>query len=136
MPVMLNEKTVDPRDKKSTKVIQLETAMGAAISCFPGAQAILIPRTRFAPVRCAHCFEHVILSYQEILKLQKFKIRKFREFEIKNLQIPKAGNSIIQFQSCEIPKFLNKVEKIEIDLRENYIDESLASNIYTTRSNT
>merc|ERR1712190_676225 len=51
LPVMLNEKTVDPRDKKSTKVIQLETAMGAAISCFPGARAILIPRTRFAPVK-------------------------------------------------------------------------------------
>ena len=34
--VMKNDKTVDPRDKKSTKVIQLETAMGAAISCFEG----------------------------------------------------------------------------------------------------
>jgi len=32
-------------------VLQLETAMGAAIECFPGAQAILIPRTRFAPVK-------------------------------------------------------------------------------------
>merc|ERR1719254_322808 len=29
LPVMLNDKTVDPRDKMSTKVIQLETAMGA-----------------------------------------------------------------------------------------------------------
>merc|ERR1712099_188590 len=51
LPVMLNDKTVDPRDKKSTKVIQLETAMGAAISCFEGAKAICIPRTRFAPVK-------------------------------------------------------------------------------------
>merc|ERR1712139_295129 len=51
MPVMVNDKTVDPRDKKSTKVIQLETAMGAAISSFEGATAILIPRTRFAPVK-------------------------------------------------------------------------------------
>merc|ERR1712039_425836 len=51
LPVMLNDKTVDPRDKKSTKVIQLETAMGAAISCFEGASALLIPRTRFAPVK-------------------------------------------------------------------------------------
>ena len=25
--------------------------MGSAIECFPGAQAILIPRTRFAPVK-------------------------------------------------------------------------------------
>merc|ERR1719261_2279979 len=51
LPVMLNDKTVDPRDKKSTKVIQLETAMGAAISCFEGAIALRIPRTRFAPVK-------------------------------------------------------------------------------------
>eukprot|EP00928_Gymnodinium_smaydae_P038865 TRINITY_DN266_c0_g1_i1.p1 TRINITY_DN266_c0_g1~~TRINITY_DN266_c0_g1_i1.p1 ORF type:complete len:469 (+),score=142.76 TRINITY_DN266_c0_g1_i1:189-1595(+) len=51
LPVMLNDKTVDPRDKKSTKVIQLETAMGAAISAFNGATALLIPRTRFAPVK-------------------------------------------------------------------------------------
>merc|ERR1740138_908026 len=51
LPVMKNSKTVDPRDKKSTKVLQLETAMGAAISCFPGATAIVIPRSRFAPVK-------------------------------------------------------------------------------------
>ena len=51
LPVIKNGKTVDPRDKKSTKVLQLETAMGSAIECFPGAQAILIPRSRFAPVK-------------------------------------------------------------------------------------
>lgn len=51
LPVMKNSKTVDPRDKKSTKVFQLETAMGAAISCFQGAQALVIPRSRFAPVK-------------------------------------------------------------------------------------
>merc|ERR1712048_1199733 len=51
LPVMKNSKTVDPRDKSSTKVLQLETAMGAAISCFEGASAIVIPRTRFAPVK-------------------------------------------------------------------------------------
>merc|ERR1719336_1968865 len=43
--------TVDPRDKGSTKVIQLETAMGAAISAFEGAIALRIPRSRFAPVK-------------------------------------------------------------------------------------
>jgi len=51
LPVIKNGKTVDPRDKKSTKVVQLETAMGAAIASFEGAGAILIPRTRFAPVK-------------------------------------------------------------------------------------
>ena len=51
LPVIKNGKTVDPRDKKSTKVLQLETAMGSAIECFAKASAILIPRTRFAPVK-------------------------------------------------------------------------------------
>jgi len=51
LPVMKNAKTVDPRNKKSTAVTQLETAMGAAISCFEGAKALQIPRSRFAPVK-------------------------------------------------------------------------------------
>ena len=46
-----NSKTVDPRDPDSTKVVQLETAMGAAIGCFKGAGAVVVPRTRFAPVK-------------------------------------------------------------------------------------
>jgi len=51
LPVITNLKTVDPRDKKSPPVYQLETAMGAAIECFPGAGAVIVPRTRFAPVK-------------------------------------------------------------------------------------
>ncbi len=34
-------------------VLQLETAAGAAISCFPGARAIETPRTRFMPMKTA-----------------------------------------------------------------------------------
>lgn len=51
LPMIRNAKTVDPRDKNSPAVIQLETAMGAAIECFPGASAIEVPRSRFAPVK-------------------------------------------------------------------------------------
>ena len=51
LPMIRNRKTVDPRDKKSPAVIQLETAMGAAIECFAGAAAIEVPRSRFAPVK-------------------------------------------------------------------------------------
>jgi UDP-N-acetylglucosamine pyrophosphorylase len=51
LPMIKNVKTVDPRDKKSPQVIQLETAMGAAIECFDDAGAIVVPRTRFAPVK-------------------------------------------------------------------------------------
>jgi UDP-N-acetylglucosamine pyrophosphorylase len=51
LPLIKNTKTVDPRDASSTKVLQLETAMGAAIECFPRSGAVLVPRTRFAPVK-------------------------------------------------------------------------------------
>ncbi|KPI89959.1 putative UTP-glucose-1-phosphate uridylyltransferase 2 [Leptomonas seymouri] len=54
LPVIRNEKTVDPSDAKSPKVFQLETAMGAAIAMFEHASAIVVPRSRFAPVKtCA-----------------------------------------------------------------------------------
>jgi UTP--glucose-1-phosphate uridylyltransferase len=51
LPVIFNTKTVDPRDGKSARVIQLETAMGAAIEAFPGARAVVVPRDRFMPVK-------------------------------------------------------------------------------------
>lgn len=51
LPIIVNRKTADPRDPASPPVIQLETAMGAAIECFPDAAAIEVPRTRFAPVK-------------------------------------------------------------------------------------
>ena len=51
LPLIRNEKTLDPRDKTTPKVFQLETAMGAAVECFDGASAIQVPRSRFAPVK-------------------------------------------------------------------------------------
>lgn len=51
LPVIVNNKTVDPRDDTSTPVVQLETAMGAAIECFEGAGAVEVLRSRFAPVK-------------------------------------------------------------------------------------
>ena len=51
LPMIKNKKTVDPKDDSSQPVLQLETAMGAAIECFQGATAIVVPRTRFAPVK-------------------------------------------------------------------------------------
>ncbi len=51
LPLIKNSKTVNPRDKASAKVFQLETAMGAAVECFEGAGAIVVPRSRFAPVK-------------------------------------------------------------------------------------
>ncbi len=51
LPLIVNRKTVDPRDSASTPVLQLESAMGAAIGSFPGARLLCVPRTRFVPVK-------------------------------------------------------------------------------------
>ncbi len=51
LPLIINRKTVDPRDPDSPPVIQLESAMGAAIGSFKGAQLLCVPRTRFVPVK-------------------------------------------------------------------------------------
>ena len=51
LDLIANTKTLDPRDSTSPKVIQVETAMGSAVSAFHQATAVEVPRTRFAPVK-------------------------------------------------------------------------------------
>jgi len=51
MDTIINRKTVDPRDPDSPAVVQLETAMGSAISLFDNAIAVRVPRRRFSPVK-------------------------------------------------------------------------------------
>ncbi len=51
LPLIRNEKPLDPAQPDSPRVYQLESAMGSAISLFRGAQALRVPRTRFAPVK-------------------------------------------------------------------------------------
>jgi UTP--glucose-1-phosphate uridylyltransferase len=51
LSLIVNRKTVDPRDPSSTPVVQLESAMGSAIQSFEGARLLCVPRTRFVPVK-------------------------------------------------------------------------------------
>ncbi|MFD1947718.1 UTP--glucose-1-phosphate uridylyltransferase [Nocardioides aestuarii] len=51
LPLIRNVKNVDPGDKTTPEVIQVETAMGAAIEVFEGAQTIEVGRDRFVPVK-------------------------------------------------------------------------------------
>ncbi len=51
LPIIVNHKNVDPADSTSPEVIQMESAMGTAIEVFEGSEAILVPRTRFRPVK-------------------------------------------------------------------------------------
>ena len=51
LPLIRNDKTVDPTDSSSPKVVQIETAMGAAVEVFEGARALEVDRSRFLPVK-------------------------------------------------------------------------------------
>ncbi len=51
LPLIKNTKHVDPADPSTPEVIQVETAMGAAIEVFDGAQLIEVGRDRFVPVK-------------------------------------------------------------------------------------
>ncbi|WP_134741212.1 UTP--glucose-1-phosphate uridylyltransferase [Nocardioides sp. 503] len=51
LPLIRNVKNVDPGDPSTPKVIQVETAMGAAIEVFEGSQLIEVGRDRFVPVK-------------------------------------------------------------------------------------
>ncbi|MEA2468017.1 MAG: UTP--glucose-phosphate uridylyltransferase, partial [Thermoleophilaceae bacterium] len=51
LPLIVNRKSVDPTDPATPDVLQLETAMGAALGSFEGAEVVCVPRSRFAPVK-------------------------------------------------------------------------------------
>ena len=51
LDMIKNEKSVNPNDKTSTKIYQIETALGSAISKFKNACAILVNRDRYLPVK-------------------------------------------------------------------------------------
>lgn len=65
LPIILNPKTLDPRDENSPPVFQIETAMGAAISLFEGASAVQVPKSRLIPVKT--CSDLLVLRSDYVL---------------------------------------------------------------------
>lgn len=59
LPMISNEKNLDPRDEISPKVFQIESAMCSAISLFPDAKAVSVPSFRFLPVKS--CDDLIVL---------------------------------------------------------------------------
>ncbi|MDR1033177.1 MAG: UTP--glucose-1-phosphate uridylyltransferase [Bifidobacteriaceae bacterium] len=51
LPFLKNRKTLDPRDHKTPEIIQLESAVGFAVALFDDSTALLVPKSRFLPVK-------------------------------------------------------------------------------------
>jgi UTP--glucose-1-phosphate uridylyltransferase len=68
LPLIRNEKPIDPIQPTSPRVYQLETAMGSALALFAGAQAIRVPRSRFIPVKKTN---DLLLLWSDVYELSE-----------------------------------------------------------------
>jgi UTP--glucose-1-phosphate uridylyltransferase len=117
LPLIRNAKTVDPADKTSTPVYQLESAMGSAISVFKEAQAIRVPRSRFAPVKtCADLLvvrsDATVLtddfrivphpSRKDVLPAVNLDHRYYRLIQDLEARFPEGPPSLLQCESLSI----------------------------------
>ncbi|MCL1947526.1 MAG: UTP--glucose-1-phosphate uridylyltransferase [Chitinivibrionia bacterium] len=76
LPFIANEKTLNPNDKNTAKVYQIEQAMGAAISLFDEARILEVEKERFFPVKTTN---DLFLLRSDRFLLQNARIKSFDE---------------------------------------------------------
>lgn len=106
LPMIRNNKTVDPRDKKSTAVIQLEIAMGAAIECFEGSAAIDVPRSRFAPVKTTGDLLALRSDAYEILENGQVRLHPSRQGEPPVISLSDEYKLVDSIEGLGVPSLL------------------------------
>ncbi|MDD2389772.1 MAG: UTP--glucose-1-phosphate uridylyltransferase [Desulfobacterales bacterium] len=117
LPMIVNPKTIDPRDMNSPKVFQIETAMGSAISLFEGSIAVKVPRSRFFPVKkCddlltvrSDCFQltenfQLIMNPDRLFDLPKLSLdpRYYGKIDDLNARFQFSTPSLIECESLSI----------------------------------
>lgn len=106
LPMIRNSKTVDPRDKKSTAVIQLETAMGAAIECFEGAVALDVPRSRFAPVKTTGDLLALRSDAYEVLENGQVRLHSSRDGKPPVISLSDEYKLVDSIESLGVPSLI------------------------------
>ncbi|MGD8883612.1 MAG: UTP--glucose-1-phosphate uridylyltransferase [Desulfobacterales bacterium] len=108
LPMILNPKTVDPRDEKSSPVFQIETAMGAAISLFDGTTAVRVPRSRFFPVK----------SCNDLLSLRSdcYVLGEKANLKINPKRVTANRTDVIKIKLD--PNFYSKIDLLEARFQE------------------
>jgi len=117
LPMILNPKTLDPRDKKSPPVYQIETAMGAAISLFEGATAVKVPGARFFPVKKCDGLMAVRSDCFVFTETHHLILNPKRHFDRPSIELdPRYFGKLDQFEArfaCGIPSLV-KCETLTI----------------------
>lgn len=116
-PLIVNRKTVDPARPDTPAVVQLEAAMGSAISFFDHAAALVVPRCRFAPVKTTNDLlairsdlytlgeEHqVALHHRRFTPPPEISLdpRYYRNIADFELHFPQGAPSLLQCDSLRI----------------------------------
>jgi UDP-N-acetylglucosamine pyrophosphorylase len=107
LPMIRNRKTVDPRDKQSTPVIQLEIAMGAAIECFEGSAAIDVPRSRFAPVKTSADLLALLSDAYEVLGNGQVRLHASRQGEPPVISLSDEYKLVDAIEGLGVPSLID-----------------------------
>lgn len=117
LPLIKNKKNMIPSDINSPEVFQLETAMGSAIASFENSEAVIIPKSRFKPVKK---FDDLMILWSDIYNLSEtyeLSVNSDRKIALPNVSLdskfygkhkifserfPKGVPSLIECESLKI----------------------------------
>ena len=108
MEVIVNPKTLEG----GLNVIQLETAVGAAMKCFEGSKGIKVPRSRFLPVKTS---SDLLLIMSNLYKLEEGALKMSPERMFTSTPLVKLGENFKKVCRNLINNiFSSKITKLSI----------------------
>uniref|UniRef100_A0AAY4DLF2 UTP--glucose-1-phosphate uridylyltransferase n=1 Tax=Denticeps clupeoides TaxID=299321 RepID=A0AAY4DLF2_9TELE len=107
MEIIVNPKTLDG----GQNVIQLETAVGAAIKCFDNALGINVPRSRFLPVKTT---SDLLLVMSNLYCLEAGSLTMSQKREFPTTPHVKLGSSFTKVQEY-LARFESIPDMLELD---------------------
>ncbi|XP_054885265.1 UDP-glucose pyrophosphorylase 2b isoform X1 [Poeciliopsis prolifica] len=107
MEIIVNPKTLDG----GLNVVQLETAVGAAIKCFDNAMGINVPRSRFLPVKTT---SDLLLVMSNLYSLEAGSLTMSPKREFPTTPHVKLGSSFTKVQEY-LTRFESIPDMLELD---------------------
>jgi len=108
MEIIVNHKTLDG----GIRVIQLETAVGAAMKCFEGSIGINVPRSRFLPVKKT---SDLLLVMSNLYSLKNGSLIMSPQRMFPTTPLVKLGDNHFSKVKQFVARFANIPDIIELD---------------------
>lgn len=108
METIVNHKTMD----NGLRVIQLETAVGAAMKCFEGCIGINVPRSRFLPVKKT---SDLLLVMSNLYQLRGGSLVMSPQRMFPTTPLVKLGDNHFSKVAQFLSRFANVPDLIELD---------------------